>query len=87
MPTRYPHRNSYDSPDVLDIDIVNGVTLQLRSIETLSELDSGHRPILIQLGSDKILHQPVKTVIDWKKLESELSSLDWIISTPLSVNA
>ncbi|CAH2108991.1 unnamed protein product [Euphydryas editha] len=75
-PTRFPFRNSNDRPDVLDIAILRGVTLQLRTIETLSELDSDHRPVLIKLGPDTELTHPTKIVVDWKKLDTELQSTD-----------
>lgn len=75
--TRFPPtESSPGSPEVLDIALIKGITLHLRSIEVLSELDSDHRPVVIQLGPDPDLRQPVKTIIDWKKLSSELSSTD-----------
>ncbi|CAH2093465.1 unnamed protein product [Euphydryas editha] len=74
-PTRFPNRTN-DSADVLDIAILKGVTLVLRSIETLPELDSDHRPVLIQLGADPQLALPTKVVTDWRRLDELLKTVD-----------
>lgn len=74
-PTRYPTADGH-RPDVLDIAILKGVALQVRSIESLSELASDHRPVLIQLGPDNTRAPETKTVIDWKTLFKRLQSTD-----------
>ncbi|CAH2092496.1 unnamed protein product [Euphydryas editha] len=71
-PTRFPVRNSNHIPDTLGIATLKDVTLQLRTIETLSELDSDHRPVLIQLGPQTDLLHPTRIVLDWRKLDIEL---------------
>ncbi|CAH2099985.1 unnamed protein product [Euphydryas editha] len=63
-------------PDTLDIAVLKDVTLQLRTIVTLSELDSDHCPVLIQLGPQLDLPHPTRVVLDWKKLDTELQSID-----------
>ncbi|CAH2097930.1 unnamed protein product [Euphydryas editha] len=75
-PTRFEVRMTNDISDVLDIAILKGVTLVLRSIETLPELDSDHRPVLIQLGPDPQLALPTKVVTDWRRLDELLQTVD-----------
>ncbi|CAH2106116.1 unnamed protein product [Euphydryas editha] len=62
-------------PETLDIAVLKDVTLQLRTIETLSELDSDHRPVLIQLEPQLNLPHPTRIVLDWKQLDTELQYL------------
>ncbi|CAH2092447.1 unnamed protein product [Euphydryas editha] len=42
----------------------------------LSELDSDHRPVLIQLEPQLDLLHPTRGVLDWRKLDIELQSID-----------
>lgn len=73
-PTHYPFITSHQ-PSVLDLALLKNVTLRLHSIETLHELDSDHRPVLMHLG-DPITSTPeTKTVVQWHKLEKALESI------------
>ncbi|TLO45009.1 hypothetical protein FEG16_18210, partial [Acinetobacter baumannii] len=66
-PTCYPY-NIALRPSTIDLALLGNVTLRLRSIEAMSELDSDHRPVVMQLGRP---HNPVtvtRTMVDWNKL-------------------
>lgn len=89
-PTHYPS-NVNHRPDILDIVLLKNVTLRLRLIEALHELDSDHRPVLLHLGQDTDPQVPqTKPIVDWHRvshaLEStsspQLDSIPSIISSP-----
>lgn len=75
-PTCFPDNLNHRS-DVLDIAIFKGITLKLRSLEVLHELDSDHRPVLAHLGADPNSNPPprTKSVVNWKKLGETLNSI------------
>lgn len=73
-PTFYP-ANINHRPDILDIALTKNVTLQLRSLEVYQDLDSDHRPVLLELGPDPGVSPPAtRTVIDWQKLGEALKA-------------
>ncbi|CAK1588831.1 unnamed protein product [Parnassius mnemosyne] len=70
--THYPDNTDYN-PDVLDFALLKGVSLNLRSIETLDDIGSDHRPVSLILG-----HQPppiitTKTFTNWKGFKDSLA--------------
>jgi hypothetical protein len=77
-PTHYPHDPSH-RPDVLDIALLKDVNLKLHTIETLHELNSDHRPVLLHLvprsgPSDPSRPPPTHLITDWKKVSDKLKS-------------
>lgn len=78
QPTHYPHFTEH-RPDVLDVALLKNVNLRLHSIEALHELDSDHRPVLMELASrkgplDPDRPPPTKIVTDWRRLSEDLKS-------------
>ena len=76
--THYPHDPNCRS-DVLDIALLKNVNLKLNAIETLHELNSDHRPVLLHLTprtgpSDPSQPPPTKVLTDWKKVSELLKS-------------
>lgn len=72
-PTHYPH-NTDHTPDVLDIAILKNVTLQFRSIEVVHELNSDHRPVLLNLGPPPVSLNETKKIVDWNRLKEALKA-------------
>ncbi|KAA5593386.1 hypothetical protein F3G61_30825, partial [Pseudomonas aeruginosa] len=66
-PTYYPY-NAARRPSTIDLALLRNVTLRLRSIEAMSELDSDHRPVVMQLGRPLNREPDTRTMVDWKKL-------------------
>lgn len=63
-------------PDILDLALLKGIALQLRSLEVLHELDSDHRPVLTQLGPDPTDRLTrTKTVVNWELLGENLKAI------------
>lgn len=75
-PTRYPIRQTNDNADVLDIALLKSITLQVRSLEVLAELDSDHRPVLLQLGHDVEDRTIKRKITDWKRLRDRFQTID-----------
>ncbi|KAG6459263.1 hypothetical protein O3G_MSEX011283 [Manduca sexta] len=48
-PTHYPDQDDSYRPDILDIALVRNVCLRVRSLQVVQELNSDHRPVLIEL--------------------------------------
>lgn len=76
--THYPHDPNSRS-DVLDIALLKNINLRLNSIETLHELNSDHRPVLMHLTprtgpSDPSQPPPTRVITDWKKVSEKLKS-------------
>lgn len=74
-PTHYP-ANPRHRPDVLDMALLRNVALRLRSIETVHDLNSDHRPVLMQLGIPPPAHPRTKMVMNWQKLGDILAETD-----------
>lgn len=72
-PTRFGPRGR---PSILDIAILQGVSLRLRSIEVIPELDSDHRPVIVKLGPDCPPVLPKTTITDWSKFAERLGNPD-----------
>ncbi|CAH2210541.1 jg4830 [Pararge aegeria aegeria] len=68
--------SSIDRPDILDIALLKNITLQVNSVEVLSELYSDHRPVKLQLGPVGPAILPTRKVIDFKKLSGLLEAKD-----------
>lgn len=78
-PTRFPYTLGDQRPDVLDIALLKNVNLRIRSIEALDELQSDHRPVILDLisrvgPSDPGQPPPTKMVTDWRKLKDLLQA-------------
>ncbi|GBP88541.1 RNA-directed DNA polymerase from mobile element jockey [Eumeta japonica] len=70
--------NDRHRPSVLDIAITKGVALNLNRIETLHDLTSDHRPVLLKMGPPDG-GRPISTTIkitDWKKVSTALEKID-----------
>lgn len=73
-PTRFPHSDHRNQrPNILDMALLRGVTLALRSVEVIHELDSDHRPVLFKLGPTQRTTQ-LKKIVDWKKFNTTIQS-------------
>lgn len=77
-PTHYPEVVTY-RPDILDIVLLKNVNLLVDSLEVFHELDSDHRPVILDLTppDGRAPHSPIvetKVVVDWKKLEGDLQA-------------
>ena len=78
QPTHFPH-NQNQRPDVLDIALLKNVNLRLHSIETLHELTSDHRPVIMVLAPrsgplDPNQPPPTRVITDWRKVSESLKS-------------
>lgn len=91
--THYPY-NVNHRPDILDIALFKGISLSLTSIRVYHELESDHRPVVIQLGPVSPLVPEKRIVTDWTRVREKLAvlkspDLDLVpddISTPQDVD-
>ena len=72
-PTRF---GPIGQPDILDIAILQGVSLRLRSIEVIPELSSDHRPVIVKLGPECPPSPPKTTITDWSMFAERLGNPD-----------
>lgn len=84
-PTRFPHGvgNLRHRPSVLDLTIIRNISLVVNNVEVLHELDSDHRPVLIQFSSPQSPTtsflsptSSTKKVLNFSKLNKILNSPD-----------
>jgi hypothetical protein len=71
--THFPDTPGHTA-DILDVALLKNINLRLCAIEVIHELQSDHRPVLLQLGPQADLPPPTKTIVDWVKLEETLKS-------------
>ena len=70
--------------ELLDVVILKNITLWLRSIESLSELDSDHRLVVFKLGIDTPSGPSTKTIINSKKFVELIRANDSPLSDLIS---
>ncbi|GBP86551.1 RNA-directed DNA polymerase from mobile element jockey [Eumeta japonica] len=69
--------NVRNRPDILDIALMRGVALNVRFIETLQNLNSDHRPVLLKIGPPDGEQPPKnKTITSWRKVSLLLEETD-----------
>ncbi|KAG6461479.1 hypothetical protein O3G_MSEX012646 [Manduca sexta] len=77
-PTHYSFIDDSYRPDILDIALVRNVCLNVRSLRVLHELDSDHRPVILDLAphngpSDTGPNDQVKMSTNWRLLSTKLA--------------
>ncbi|GBP83891.1 hypothetical protein EVAR_36539_1 [Eumeta japonica] len=74
--TYFPN-NVRNRPDILDIALMRRVALNVRCIETLQNLNSDHRPVLLKIGPPDGEQPPKnKTITSWRKVSLLLEETD-----------
>ncbi|GBP67639.1 RNA-directed DNA polymerase from mobile element jockey [Eumeta japonica] len=74
--TYFPN-NVRNRPDILDIALMRGVALNVRCIETLQNLNSDHRPVLLKVGPPDGEQPPKNKIItSWRKVSLLLEETD-----------
>lgn len=83
-PTHYPDNASH-TPDLLDFALAKGVSLAMRSIETLDDLGSDHRPVSLVMGSSDPLSPPLpKTFTKWEGFKESMAAVMDAPDSPLA---
>lgn len=84
-PTHYPY-NVAHRPDILSYCIFKNISLPVKDISVLSELNSDHRPVLYHLGRPFDRPTETRTVIDNRKFCKALSKPDSRLDITSEIN-
>ncbi|GBP16720.1 hypothetical protein EVAR_13341_1 [Eumeta japonica] len=67
-------------PSTLDIALTKRVALNLNRIETLHDLSSDHRPVILKMGPpDSGRPIPTLEITDWKRASTTLEKIDTLL--------